>query len=175
MNSNPSHPVILGKVAGVFGVKGWIKVRSETEPLTNILNYSPWYLQKDGQWLSYELEQGQPHSKGLIAHLESCDDRDLAASLVGCPIAVDRSQLPDTEEGEYYWSDLIGLQVENLQGVQLGEIKELMATGANDVLVIQNGKNELLIPYVVDHYIVKVELEQGKVVVDWEWFEEDED
>lgn len=175
MNSNPSHPVILGKVAGVFGVKGWVKVRSETEPLTNILDYSPWYLQIDGQWSRYELEQGQRHSKGLIAHLEGCDDRDLAASLVGCKIAVDRSQLPETDEGEYYWSDLVGLQVENLQGVQLGEIKELMATGANDVLVIKNGENEILIPYVVDHYIVKVELENGKMVVDWEWLEEDED
>jgi len=175
MNSNPSHPVILGKVAGVFGVKGWVKVRSETEPLTNILDYSPWYLQIDGQWCRYELEQGQRHSKGLIAHLEGCDDRDLAASLVGCTIAVDRSQLPETDEGEYYWSDLVGLQVENLQGVQLGEIKELMATGANDVLVIKNGENEILIPYVVGHYIVKVELENGKMVVDWEWLKEDED
>ena len=175
MNSNPSHPVILGKVAGVFGVKGWIKVRSDTEPLTNILDYSPWYLHKDGEWLRYELEQGQRHGKGLIAHLDSCDDRDLAASLVGFPIAVDRSQLPDTEVGEYYWSDLIGLQVENIQGRQLGEVKELMATGANDVLVIQNSENELLIPYVVDHYIVKVDLEQGKITVDWEWFDEDEE
>lgn len=175
MNSNPSHPVILGKVAGVFGVKGWIKVRSDTEPLTNILNYSPWYLKKDEQWLRYGLEQGQRHGKGLIAHLDGCDDRDLAASLVGYPIAVERAQLPKTEAGEYYWSDLIGLRVENIQGRELGKIKELMATGANDVLVIQKDENELLIPYVVDHYIVKVDLEQGKMIVDWEWLEEDED
>ena len=173
MDSNPSHPVIVGTVAGVFGVKGWIKVRSETEPASNILQYSPWYLNKNEQWLRYELEQGQTHNKGLIAHLDGCDDRDLAASLVGYQIVVDRSQLPETGEGEYYWSDLIGLKVENRQGLVLGEIKELMSTGANDVLVVQNGDNELLIPYVVDHYIVKVDLNQGKMIVDWEWIEEE--
>jgi len=174
MDSNPSHPVILGTVAGVFGIKGWIKVRSETEPLTNILQYSPWYLHKNGKWLRYELDQGQRHNKGLIAHLEGCDDRDHAASLVGYEIAIDRSQLPETREGEYYWSDLIGLRVENRQGHQVGVIKDLMQTGANDVLVIKNGENEILIPYVVGHYIDKVDLENGKVFVDWEWFEEDE-
>lgn len=175
MNSNPSHPVILGTVSGVFGVKGWIKVRSDTEPLTNILDFSHWYLSKDSQWLSYKLEQGQRHGKGLIAHLDGCDDRDLAASLVGHSIAVERSQLPEAGVGEYYWSDLIGLQVENIQGRQLGEVTELLATGANDVLVIQKDKNELLIPYVVGHYIVKVDLEQSKITVDWEWFDEDEE
>jgi len=174
MNSNPSHPVIVGKVAGVFGVKGWIKVRSETDPATNILQYSPWYLNNDGTWQRYEVQEGQRHNKGLIAHLKDCDDRDLAASLVGYQIAVDRSQLPQTEEGEFYWSDLIGLKVVNRQDVELGEVKGLMQTGANDVLVVQNGKNELLIPYVIDHYIDKVDLEKRRIIVDWEWLELDE-
>jgi 16S rRNA processing protein RimM len=177
MNSNPSHPVIVGTVAGVFGVKGWIKVRSETEPVSNILQYSPWYLksEKNGEWSRYEVEQGQRHNKGLIAHLEGCDDRDVAAGLVGHQIAVDRSQLPETEEGEYYWSDLIGLVVENRQGRKLGTIRDLLATGANDVLVIRDGESEVLIPYVIGHYIDKVDLEQGKMFVDWEWDNSDLD
>ncbi|MGD8783682.1 MAG: ribosome maturation factor RimM [Thioalkalispiraceae bacterium] len=169
MDSNPSHPVIVGNVAGVFGIKGWIKVRSETEPLTNILQYSPWYLNKNGEWLRYELVEGQRHNKGLIAHLQGCDDRDQAASLVGFQIAIDRSQLPPPGEGEFYWSDLIGLQVINRQGRIVGEIRGLLPTGAHDVLVIQNGENEILIPYVVDHYIDNVDLDEGKVYVDWEW------
>lgn len=173
MDSSPSHPVIVGSVAGVFGIKGWIKVRSDTDPLTNILNYSPWYLNKGEEWLRFEVEQGQLHNKGLIAHLEGCDDRDNAAGLMGYTIAVDRSQLPPTVEGEYYWSDLIGLKVINRQGIELGEIRQLMETGANDVLVVQNGQNEILIPYVMDHYIDKVDLDQGQVLVDWNWSEDE--
>ncbi|MGD8925921.1 MAG: ribosome maturation factor RimM [Thioalkalispiraceae bacterium] len=169
MDSNPSHPVIIGTVAGVFGIKGWLKIRSETDPPSNILQYSPWFLHKNGQWLRYDVEQGQRHNKGLIAHLQGCDDRDLAASLVGYEIAVDRSQLPETAEGEYYWSDLIGLNVVNRQGRELGKIKDLMQTGANDVLIVQNGENEVLIPYVMGHYIDTVDLSQGRMVVDWEW------
>lgn len=167
--------MIVGTVAGVFGVKGWIKVRSETDPLTNILGYSPWYLKsgQSNQWRRHDLEQGQRHNKGLIAHLKGCDDRDMAAGLVGCQIAVDRSQLPETGEGEYYWSDLIGLVVENRQGRTLGRVNDIMQTGANDVLVVQNGENELLIPYVPGHYIDKVEIDQGKMIVDWEWFEDE--
>lgn len=169
MDSNPSHPVIVGTVAGVFGIKGWIKVRSDTEPATNILHYSPWFLHQNGQWIRYDVEEGQRHNKGLIAHLQGCDDRDLAALLVGYEIAIDRSQLAKTGEGEYYWSDLIGLKVVNRQGRELGEIRSLMETGANDVLVVQNGNNEVLIPYVMDHYIDRVDLEQGRLYVDWEW------
>lgn len=168
MNSDPSHPVIVGQVAGVFGVKGWIKVRSDTSPYDNILNYSPWYLQLNGNWVAYELLAGQKHSKGLIAQLKGCDDRDQAAELVGREIAISREQLPAASEGEYYWSDLIGLEVRNTRGELLGKVDKLMETGANDVLVVKGERGETLIPYVKNHYILSVDLAAGSIQVDWE-------
>lgn len=168
MNSDPNHYVILGQVVGVFGIKGWVKIQSDTEPATNILEYSPWFLAKQTDWQPYKLLQGQQHSKGLIVQLEGCQDRDQAATLVGSQIAVQRSQLPEPAPGEYYWSDLIGLQVYNLQGEYIGKVTTLMPTGANDVLVIQGKDDEILIPYVKDHYIYSVNLADGKIEVDWD-------
>ena len=168
MNPDPNHYVVLGQVVGVFGVKGWLKIRSETEPPTNILDYSPWYLQQHGQWTEQRLLQGQPHSKGLIVQLEGLDDRDEAALLVGCPIAVRRVQLPTPAQGEYYWADLIGLAVYNQQGEHLGQVHSLMETGANDVLVVQDGEQEYLIPYVTGVYVLQVDLPAGRMLVDWQ-------
>ena len=173
MNSNPSHPVIVGQVAGVFGVKGWLKIRSETQPISNILNYSPWYLKQKDDWLCLNVIAGQPHGKGLIAQLEGVNDRDAAAALMGCEIAIDRQQLPDTEEGEYYWSDLIGLEVQNLQGSSLGTIVEMMQTGANDVMVIRNQEHEYLVPFVMQHYVMRIDLDKGLMLVDWPWLGDD--
>ena len=174
MNSNPSHPVIIGQVAGVFGVKGWLKIRSETQPITNILNYSPWFLKKNDGWQRFDVQAGQKHSKGLIAQLVDCIDRDQAAILVGCDIAIERSQLPEPGEGEYYWSDLIGLSVQNLQNQPLGTIEDMMQTGANDVMVIRQDGKETLIPFVMEHYVTRIDLEQGTMLVDWPWLESDE-
>ena len=167
MHSDPNHYVILGQVVGVFGIKGWVKVRSDTDPPSNILSYNPWYLAKNTEYHPLELVAGQRHNKGLIAQLTGCEDRDAAAALVGSNIAVLRSQLPATAEGEYYWSDLIGLEVYTRQLKHLGRVTNLMQTGANDVLVVQ-GDEEILIPYVWNHYIYKVDLEAGRIEVDWE-------
>lgn len=168
MNSSPDHYVIIGRVAGVFGVKGWVKVRSETEPYDNILNYSPWYLKQNGDWVAYELSGGQQHGKGLIVQLTGCDDRDMAASLVGQDIAVTREQLPAPKQGEYYWADLVGLEVINQEHQSLGKVDHLMETGANDVLVVKGEQGECLIPYVTGLYIMEVDLTAGKIMVDWE-------
>ena len=168
MTSDPNHYVILGQVVGVFGIKGWVKVRSDTEPATNILNYSPWYLAKDNDYHPLDLIGGQRHNKGLIAQLAGCEDRDQAASLVGSQIAVLRDQLPPTAEGEYYWSDLIGLDVYNLKDEHLGQITDMMQTGANDVMVVQTEAEQILIPYVMNYYIYTVDLEAGRIQVDWD-------
>ena len=174
-DSNPSHPVIVGKVAGVFGIKGWVKIRSETEPLTNILQYSPWYLKINKHWQRFDIVKGQPHGKGLIVQLEDCTDRDRAAELVGSLIGVEPEQLPALDENEYYWSDLIGLEVDNLQGQVLGTITSLMQTGANDVLVIEKQDTQILIPYVQQHYVIDIDLSQGKMQVDWPWLDDAND
>lgn len=160
--------VVLGRVCGLFGVKGWVKVYSETDPPANILQYSPWYLQLDDHWQAFELQQGRLHGKGIIAHLGQCTNRDEAAALIGAVIAVKREDLPVLTEDEYYWADLIGLEVLTLTGESLGKIDHLFETGANDVLVVKTDEGqEYLIPYVKGTVVKEINLEQGCLRVDW--------
>jgi 16S rRNA processing protein RimM len=162
------QPVILGRVTGLFGVKGWIKVRSYTEPREAILDYKDWLLLRDGDRQSVKLAEGKRHGKTVIARIEGCDDRDEAAGYVGDDIGVPRETLPETKRGEYYWADLKGLQVVHKDGRTLGKVAYLLATGANDVLVVQ-GDQEILIPFVQDEVIKDVDLAAGVIRVDWEW------
>jgi len=163
--------ILLGRVSGLFGVKGWIKLYSDTEPRDNILNYSPWYLRRQGEWQPYEVIAGKLHGKSIIAHLANCPDRDAAAELIGSDIAIRRDQLPAAGEDEYYWSDLCGLKVTTLQGVDLGQVVSLMETGANDVLVVrETGEKgrERLIPYIRTQVVREIDLERGLITVDWD-------
>lgn len=163
--------ILLGRISGLFGVKGWIKVHSDTEPRDNILNYSPWYLQREGEWQTYEVLAGRPHGKGIVAHLSNCPDRDVAAELIGSTIAIRREQLPAAADDEYYWSDLRGLKVTTSQGVELGQVVSLMETGANDVLVVRETDEtgrERLIPFIMNQVIREVDLERGLLIVDWD-------
>lgn len=163
-----SKPVILGRVTGVFGVRGWVKVRSYTEPREAILDYKDWLLFRNGEKRSCKLAEGKRHGKTVIARLEGCDDRDEAAGFVGDDIGVPRDTLPETERGEYYWADLEGLQVVHKDGRTLGKVAYVLATGANDVLVVQ-GDQEILIPFVQGRFIKDVDLTAGVISVDWEW------
>jgi len=159
--------VMLGRISGLYGVRGWLKVFSYTRPITNILNYSPWELYQQGQWQTLAVSEGQVHGKGIIVRLETIQDRDQAAQLQDAEIAVSRSQLPSTPEGEYYWADLIGLTVVNREAITLGQVAHLLGTGANDVLVLK-GERERLIPFVLDQVILNVDLVQGIIQVDWD-------
>ena len=163
--------ILLGRVSGLFGVKGWIKVYSDTEPRDNILNYSPWYLQCEGEWQPFKVIAGKPHGKGIVAHLANCPNRDAAAELIGSTIAIRRDQLPAAGEDEYYWSDLRGLKVTTTQGVELGQVVNLMETGANDVLVVREtgeAGRERLIPFIRHQVIRDIDLEDGILTVDWD-------
>jgi len=159
--------VPLGRIAGVFGVRGWVKVHSDTEPRDNILSYSPWYLQQGGDWEPRKLLDGRRQGKGLVARLQGCADRDQAAALMGCLIAVPRDWLPALDPDEYYWSDLEGLRVVTATGAELGRVSQLFATGANDVLVVR-GERERLLPFVWNRVILEVDLEGGLIRVDWD-------
>lgn len=166
-----SGMIMLGRVSGLFGVKGWIKVYSDTEPRDNILNYSPWYLRRQDGWQPYEVIAGRPHGKGIVAQLADCPDRDAAAELIGSSIAIRSDQLPAAGEDEYYWSDLRGLKVITIQGVELGRVVNLMETGANDVLVVREAGEqgrERLIPFIRHQVIQEVDLENGQLTVDWD-------
>lgn len=157
----------MGRIAGAFGVRGWLKVLSDAEPAESLLDYSPWLLKLGGEWKGYKVLEGGVHGKGLIARLEGVDDRDQAELLRGAEIAIERARLEPLEEGEYYWADLIGLRVVTTQGVELGRIERLMETGANDVLVVQ-GDRERLIPYLRPDVVTSIDLKAGVLQVDWD-------
>ncbi len=159
-------PIIVGRIAGLYGVKGWVRIYSHTQPLDNILGYSPWLLWVDGAWRAVRPLEGRSHGKGVVAQLEGYADRDAAAGLVGCDIAVERSQLPAAADDEIYWADLMGLRVVTLEGVELGVVDHLFETGANDVIVVK-GERERLLPY-IDQVVCEVDLDGGVLRVDWD-------
>ncbi len=163
-----ADPVILGRITGIFGVRGWVKVFSYTEPREAVLDYGRWLLSKDGGWREAKVAEGKRHGKTVIARIEGVDDRDEAKALIGIDIGVPRDELPDTEEGHYYWADLEGLDVVRRDGSRVGTVAELLETGANDVMVV-TGEREILIPFVMDRVIVDVDLAEGVITVDWDW------
>lgn len=164
--SLPDRRVAIGRVAGVFGVRGWIKVFSYTRPREAILEYGPWLIERAGEWQTFEVAEGRVQGKGLVAQLKGCDDRDVAAALIGAEIAVPISRLPEPADNEYYWAELEGLRVVNLAGQELGKVSHLFETGANDVLVVR-GEREHLIP-VGPGYIRRIDRSAGVIEVDWD-------
>jgi 16S rRNA processing protein RimM len=161
-----AHKIVaLGYVSAVHGVKGWVKVHSWTRPMEAILQYQPWLLGENKKPVS--IVDGRLQGKGLAVSLPGFEDREQAATLVGSQIFVRRGQLPAAAKGEYYWSDLEGLEVKTTEGVLLGRVVRLMETGANDVLVVQ-GNREHLVPFVQGQYVTRVDLESGEIEVDWD-------
>jgi 16S rRNA processing protein RimM len=158
--------ITLGRVSGVFGVKGWIKVESYTEPRANIVGYGVWTLRLRDVDRVFEVEDGQGHSGSVVAKLRGVDDRDRAREWVGADIVVERERLPAIPAGEFYWTDLEGLEVRTTAGAVLGKVVRLLATGANDVLVL-DGTPERLVPFVVGRVVKNVDLAAGLIVVDW--------
>jgi 16S rRNA processing protein RimM len=155
----------MGQIAGPYGLKGWVRVKAFTETLRGLLGYPIWQIGKQGRWRDVQVEDADIHGQSLVAKLAGCNDRDAAFALRGQEISVFRDEMPDTATGEYYWEDLIGLAVINRQGIALGEVRQLIETGAHDVLVVKDDK-EHLIPF-VDVYVLNVDLAQGRIEVDW--------
>jgi 16S rRNA processing protein RimM len=159
--------VVMGRITGIFGVRGWVRVFSHTVPRSNILDYPRWLLGRAGSWEGHKLSEGRVHGKAILAKLEDCSDRDQAAGLMGYDIGVPRAEMPDLPPDEFYWADLQGLRVQTLDGIELGRIASLVATGANDVMVVQ-GERERLIPFLWASVVREVDLRAGLVVVDWD-------
>lgn len=159
--------VVVGKIVGLYGVQGWVKLFSHTDPKENIFSYTPWLVQMGGEWRLTKVLSGRTQGKGLVVQLEGCADREQARLFVGAEVAIVKSQLPKPADGEYYWADLIGLQVVNQDGQLLGRVDHLLDTGANDVLVVQ-GERERLIPFVRGQYVHEIDLVEGTMKVDWD-------
>lgn len=157
----------MGRVVGVYGVRGWVRVFSYTRPRAGILSYACWWLKREEEWRMLRVVAGRTHGKGLLAALEGVADRDGARALIGADIAVERKDLPALPSGQYYWCDLVGLEVVTTAGAILGRVASLAETGAHDVLVVR-GEQEYLIPLVFGTYIKNVDLAKGAIRVDWE-------
>ncbi len=161
---------MLGRIVGAFGVRGWVKVFSYTDPREAVLQYSSWLLSRKGEWQAATVAEGQRHGKSVIARLEGVDDRNEAEALIGTEIGVTREEMPEPEDGSFYWSDLEGMTVIRQDGTELGAIRQMLETGANDVMVVK-GEQERLIPFVMDKVVLDVDLKERVVRVDWEWDE----
>ncbi len=176
-NSSPDNLVLLGRIGAVYGIKGWVKIQSYTEPKEGILSYPLWWIRSGNQaWQPVKLVDGRVHGKGLVASLEGCNDRNRAQSYCGAEIAVDKDLLPVLDEDDYYWHQLEGLKVVAVSGgnpVLLGRVDHIMATGANDVLVVRAcegsvDQRERLIPYLQQRVVKRIDLEVGEIQVDWD-------
>jgi 16S rRNA processing protein RimM len=157
--------VVMGRVLGPFGVRGWVKLRTFTESLGSLTAYPVWWVSDGQRWREVVVEETEVHTAHLVAKLAGVNDRDQAFALRGQEIAIARDALPPIEEGEYYWADLLGLEVVNVQGEVLGVVEDLLETGANDVLVVK-GERQHLLPY-VGAVVLDVNLQQRQIRVDW--------
>ena len=166
--------IIVGKIGTVYGVKGWLKIHSFTDETEAILDYFPWSLKLGNKIRSVDITDWRRHNKGVVVKVAGIDDRDIAQALVGSEILASKEALPELPEGEFYWRDLIGMNVVTTNGYDLGTVSEMMETGANDILVVKAnpndgfGKKERLIPYLFEQVIVSVDADNKQICVDWE-------
>ena len=158
--------VVVGKVSGAFGIKGWLKISSFTRPPDKIIEYAPWRLKNPGRSFEVEIVEARLQGKGLVVRLAGIDDRDEAQQLRGMEIVVSRDKLPEPEVGHYYWTDIEGLLVRTTAGEELGTVEQMLSAGAADVMVIE-GKRRLLVPFILQDTVVEVDLEAGWIEVDW--------
>ena len=156
----------MGRILGPFGIQGWVKLRTFTESPDGLADHPAWWLRTKAGWQSAVVEDFKVRPAAVSAKLEGVEDRSAAELLRGFDIAVTREELGDAKEGEFYWVDLVGLAVVNLQDEKLGQVEDLLRTGGSDVLVVR-GERERLIPFIAD-FVKSVDREAKRITVDWE-------
>ena len=158
--------VVMGRVRAPHGLKGWVTIQPFTQEPDGLLDYPEWWLRGSDGWKLHRVEEAIVRGATMVARFEGISDRDVAAALKGREVAVPRSSMPAAGEGEFYWADLLGLEVRNRQAVSLGRVEKILETGANAVLVVK-GEKEVLVPLIQD-VLVSVDLGAGQLTVDWE-------
>ena len=157
----------MGRVASAFGIKGWVKIQPFSEYVDSLLEYKAWYMgHENGPWRQVEVVDCEAHDRTLAVQFSDCPDRTAAEKLKGFLIAVPRSSLPQQDESEYYWTDLIGMKVVNETGEVLGTVAELLETGANDVLIVRGSGPDVLIPF-LQSVVKHVDMAAKTIQVDW--------
>jgi 16S rRNA processing protein RimM len=174
----PADAIEVGRIADAWGIKGWFRVLPHSARPEALFSSKRWFLQPPEKGAKtftgtvlLRVKEAKEHSDSIVAHAHDILDRDQAEALKGARIFVPRSMFPTAGDGEYYWVDLLGLAVVNREGVALGTVRDLMATGPQTVLVIayeQDGKpHERMVPF-VDAFVDKVDLPGRLITVDWQ-------
>ena len=172
--SSKQEPVVLGKLGSSHGIKGWLKITTYTDSVEGIFDYSPWLIKEQGEWREVKVLQWRFQGKAVVASLEGVETRDQAQMLTNCEIAVTQQQMETLPEDEFYWRDLIGCEVVNTKGYNMGKVQEIVETGSNDVLLVKAnakdgfGKAERMIPFVTEQFIIEVNLTEKQIIVDWD-------
>jgi len=167
-SSTSQRMITVGRLHGAFGVRGEVKLESYTAPERAIADYQPWTLRDArGNERVCEGAKVREGGKGLVASVPGIADRDAADALRGVEVLVPRSVLPAPAPGQYYWVDLEGLRVVNLDGVEFGTVSHVFNNGANDVLVT-HGERERMIPFVQPDFVTAVDVEAGVITVGWD-------
>ena len=159
--------IVIGRFGRPHGVKGSVTVNSFTEPRDNILSYTDWHVSLNNTWQPIKLLSAQNYNKTIVAQIEGYPEREDVAELTNAEIAVHQEQLAPLAPGEYYWYQLIGMNVVNQQGQSFGAFTEVLPTGANDVLIVQ-GEKRHLIPYLPGQFIIDIDDNQRVITVDWD-------
>lgn len=157
----------MGRVRAPHGLKGWVKIQPFTQEIEGLLDYPEWWLGAEGNWQRHRVAESAVHGAMVVARLEGITDRDVAAELRGRDVAVPRAAMPESREGEFYWSDLLDMEVSDRTATKLGVVAKILETGANTVLVVVQDDKEVLVPFIQD-VIISVDLKAGRLIVDWE-------
>jgi 16S rRNA processing protein RimM len=168
--------VPVGTVGRAHGVRGWVRVRSDMDPPEDLLRHDTWLVERAGGWRPVAVRAARTHGNAFVAHLEGIEDRDAAAELAGTQVGLPRDALPALDDGQYYWVDLIGLEVVDESGESLGVLREMIETGANDVMVIRprassdrdRGRGaDRIVPFLTGDVVRDVDLAAGRIQVSW--------
>ncbi len=155
----------IGEIVGMHGLKGAVKIRSYADSTSFFERGQVLQVQTaDGQAKMHAVAWAKPHGKGMLLCFEGVNDRDAAEALAGAYIAVDKAALPDLEDGTYYWFELIGLAVYDVQDRYLGELSTVLPTGSNDIYVVRNGDEEILVPALAS-VVQTIDTDQGRMEV----------
>lgn len=174
MMSSKQEPVVLGKLGSCHGIKGWLKITTYTDSVEGIFDYSPWLIKEQGEWREVKVTQWRFQGKAVIAELEGVTTREQAQMLTNCEIAVPAEDMLDLPVDEFYWRDLIGCEVVNINGYNMGKVQQIVETGSNDVLLVKAnakdgfGKVERMIPFVTEQFIQSVDISAKQILVDWD-------
>lgn len=174
----PINPVIIGKIVGVYGVRGWVKIVSFTDKINDIFNYKPWFIWCKTRWKLLQIETWKLIGKKYIVKFIDFKSREFAMLFNQSDLVIDRSNLPSLYTEEYYWIDIIGCKVITVQGNNVGYVVSIIETGAHDVLVVKINSNNLiktkncLIPFILNKTIKHINVLDNTVIIDWDvWYE----